>query len=344
MFGKRIRYYRLKKGLTSEELARELGCTKGAISLYENGERTPSAEVLQKLADIFDIPLIQLMGRNDNLKFKHYGFRKKQSAAKKDMELLIGDIEQKCADRIFVMDTLGLIGKEVFKAKRLSKENGYDFNALAIRRALNISSVGPIYSITRTLEDMGIIVLSFECPDEIDGLNGVVNDIPYIFFNSKNRTIERQRFTLVHELCHLFFNHDEEDKDLEKYINHLAGTVLISDIDLYREFGMTNHHITAYLRDNVAKKYKIAPSCLVVRLFEAGIVTETYYRNYFKMLNSTIGRKKEASLLDDVHDSELPSIFEHQVYLALSDELITASRAAELLSVPLYDVMQNMRM
>ena len=344
MFGKRIRYYRLKKGLTSEELANEIGCTKGAISLYENDERTPNTEILQKLADIFGIPLIQLMGRDDDLKFKHYGFRKKQSTSKKDIELLIGDIEQKCADRIFVIDTLGLIGKDAFKAKRLSKDNGYDYNALAIRRALNLSSIGPIYSITRTLEDIGIIVLSFDCPEEIDGLNGVVNDIPYIFFNSKDRTIERQRFTLVHELCHLFFAHDEEDKELERYINHLAGTVLISDIDLYREFGMLNHHITAYLRDSVAKKYKIAPSCLVVRLFEAGIITETYYRNYFKMLNSTVGKKKEPSFLDDIHDSELPSIFEHQVYLALSDDLITASRAAELLAVPLYEVMQNARM
>ena len=348
MVGKKIKYYRLKKGWTVEQLAKAIGCTKAAISLYENEEREPNSETIQKIADALEVSWIHFLPDPDmNIKFTHMSFRKKQKASKKDIELIKSEIEKKCTDRIILMDILGLTEQSHFKPKKLSYDNNHVMNALQIRKQIGVSPVGPIPSITSILEDAGIIVLSFDCPEEIDGLNGIVNDIPYIFFNSKNRTIERQRFTIIHELCHLFFNNSEtkmDDRETEKYINSLAGHVLIPNLDLVHKFGRTNRNLTTFLRDTVAKKYKIAPSCLVTRLFEEGIITETYYKNFFIFLNRSVGRKQEKSLLDETSDSELPSLFEYQVYLALSEELITASKAAEFLSVPLYDVMQKAQM
>lgn len=347
MVGKKIKYYRLKRGLTSEELAKRIGCTKAAISLYENEEREPNQEICKKIAEVFDIPWIELLSREDKkLNFDHVGFRKKQKASKKDIDLLKMEIEQKCADRISLMNIVGSLNFKAFKAKQLSFEDEVSFNAYKIRKELGIPQSGPIYSITNILERSGIIVLSFECADEIDGINGKVNDIPYIFFNCKNRTIERQRFTLIHETCHLFFNKSiegREENEVEKYINEVAGNVLIPNEDIYAIFGKTNRGITSYLRDEIAREYKIAPSCLLKRLLDTNVITKNYYSGYFKILNSNEGKKNERSLLDLNRDSEQPTLFSQQVYLALADELITASRAAEFLHVPLYDVMEKMR-
>ena len=347
MVGKKIKYYRLKKGLTSEQLAKEVGCTKAAISLYESEEREPSKEICKTIADVLGVPWIELISSSDNkLVFDHISFRKKQKASKKEIELLKMEIEEKCADRISLMNIVGLINFKTFKPQKLSYDCSASENAKIIRSLLGLPSSGPIYSITNVLEHAGIIVLSFECTDEIDGINGLVNGIPYIFFNSKNRTIERQRFTIVHETCHLFFNGSEgnkTEKEIEKYINQVTGNVLIPDDDIYSIFGKTNRNITIYLRDNVAKQYKIAPSCLLNRFLEAGVITEMYHKNYFIYLNKNYGRKAEKTLLDPIKDSEEPTIFTQYVYLALSEELISASRAAKFLHVPLYDVMQNMR-
>ena len=347
MVGKKIKYYRLKKGLTSEQLAKEVGCTKAAISLYESEEREPSKEICKIIADVLGVPWVELISRSDNkLVFDHISFRKKQKASKKEIELLKMEIEEKCADRISLMNIVGLINFKTFKPQKLSYDCSASENAKIIRSILGIPSSGPIYSITNVLEHAGIIVLSFECTDEIDGINGLVNGIPYIFFNSKNRTIERQRLTIVHETCHLFFNDSEgnkTEKEIEKYINQVTGNVLIPDDDIYSIFGKTNRNITIYLRDNVAKQYKIAPSCLLNRFLEAGVITEMYHKNYFIFLNKNYGRKAEKTLLDPIKDSEEPTIFTQYVYLALSEELISASRAAKFLHVPLYDVMQNMR-
>ena len=112
--------------------------------------------------------------------------------------------------------------------------------------------------------------------------------------------------------------------------------------DLYLEFGHTNRNLNKYLINSVSKEYKVAPSCLITRLFEAGIVTEMYYKNYFRFLNSGRGKVNEGTLLDCEINSELPKEFDQRVYRALSDQLITTSRAAELLSIPLFVVMKNM--
>ena len=347
MIGKKIKYYRLKKGLTTEELAKAIGCTKAAVSLYENDEREPSDDVCKSIAAALDIPWIELLSRcKDKLVFNHVSFRKKQKASKKAVELLKMDIETQCANRIGLMNIVGAINFKCFKPKKLSFDDSPLENAKRIRSMLGIPSSGPIYSATNILEHAGIIVLSFKCAEEIDGINGLVNNIPYVFFNSNNRTIERQRFTLIHETCHLFFNDSEDDreeKEIEKYINKVAGNVLIPTDDIYSIFGKTNRNITTYLRNDVAKQYKIAPSCLLNRLLEDGVITEMYHKNYFIFLNRNCGRKAEKTLLNPKIDSEQPTIFTQQVYLALSEELISASRAAEFLRVPLYDVMQNMR-
>lgn len=347
MVGKKIKYYRLKKGITLEELAKEVGCTKAAISLYENEEREPSLEVRKVIAKALGISWVELCSRDSkDLFFNHVSFRKKQKASKKDIDLLKMDIETRCASRIALMNIVGLINFVAFKPKKLSFESSVSDNAKEIRTALKLPISGPIYSITNVLERAGIIVLSFECDEQIDGVNGFVNNIPYIFFNCKNKTIERQRFTIAHELCHLFFNNsvtNQSEKDIEKYINQVAGNVLIPTSDLYAVFGRTNRNITPFLRNSFAVQYKVAPSCLLNRLLEAGIITEMYYKNYFIFLNKTCGRKGEKTLLDCVRDSEMPTIFTQQVYLALSEELISMSKAAEFLNVPLYEVIQNMR-
>ena len=254
MFGKKIKYYRLKKGLTTEELAKAIGLTKAAISLYENEEREPNDDICKKIAHALDIPWVALLSRNNiKLEFNHVSFRRKQKASKNDIELLKMDIEAKCADRIGLINIVGTINFKCFKPKRLSFDDSASSNAKIIRSMLGVPDSGPIYSITNVLEHAGIIVLSFECADEIDGINGTVNNIPYIFFNSKNRTVERQRFTIIHETCHLFFNDSEgerPEKEIEKYINQVAGNVLIPNEDIYSFFGKTNRNITVHLSNN----------------------------------------------------------------------------------------------
>lgn len=57
MFGKRIVELRKNKGLTQTELAKSLGISRSALSLYEIEKREPDINTLNKLAALFNVPV-----------------------------------------------------------------------------------------------------------------------------------------------------------------------------------------------------------------------------------------------------------------------------------------------
>ena len=54
-FAKRLKELRASRGLTQDDLARELNLVKSSISTYENGKRKPSFEVLEAIADYINV-------------------------------------------------------------------------------------------------------------------------------------------------------------------------------------------------------------------------------------------------------------------------------------------------
>jgi len=61
-FGTRLKELRLRAGLTQKQLGERIGVTKSVVSFYELRERTPSPEVLIKLASIFHVSSDYLLG------------------------------------------------------------------------------------------------------------------------------------------------------------------------------------------------------------------------------------------------------------------------------------------
>ncbi|MGF6770651.1 transcriptional regulator with XRE-family HTH domain [Paraburkholderia sp. GAS199] len=64
--GKAIARERAAMGLTQEELARALGVTQETISRFERGTVLPPLQRLLQLADVFDIPLDNLVRGTTN--------------------------------------------------------------------------------------------------------------------------------------------------------------------------------------------------------------------------------------------------------------------------------------
>lgn len=54
-FGDKLKSLRIEKGLTQEELAEILGTSKQVISRYENNQRSPKIDVVQKFAKTLDV-------------------------------------------------------------------------------------------------------------------------------------------------------------------------------------------------------------------------------------------------------------------------------------------------
>ena len=68
MFNERLREMRMKRGFTQQRLADTLNIALRSYQCYETGTRAPRYELLINIADILDVSLDYLMGRDDFMK------------------------------------------------------------------------------------------------------------------------------------------------------------------------------------------------------------------------------------------------------------------------------------
>lgn len=66
MFGQNLSELRRQSGRTQEETAKLIGVAKTTYASYEQGKRTPDAEIQGKLADLFNVTLDYLHGRKSS--------------------------------------------------------------------------------------------------------------------------------------------------------------------------------------------------------------------------------------------------------------------------------------
>lgn len=62
MFSENLKISRKAKGLTQDELATQLNVVRQTVSKWEKGLSVPDAEILIKMADIFEVSVSNLLG------------------------------------------------------------------------------------------------------------------------------------------------------------------------------------------------------------------------------------------------------------------------------------------
>ena len=157
---------------------------------------------------------------------------------------------------------------------------------------------------------------------------------PVIVVNA-NFSLERKRFTLLHELGHILMNlPQEKESDIEKYCNSFAAELLMPMEILEDEFGKKRKDINFVELASIQTKYGISIKAILYRLGEAGILSKERMTQYYKQISFS------AKLKSFINESrfatpEKSDRFERLVYRAMSQELITASKAAALLHTDL---------
>ena len=62
MLSENIKEYRKQKGYTQETLAQALNVVRQTVSKWEKGYSVPDADMLEKLADILEVSVSDLLG------------------------------------------------------------------------------------------------------------------------------------------------------------------------------------------------------------------------------------------------------------------------------------------
>ena len=341
MFGKNLTFYRLKENLDKKALANLVGLTTQAISNYELGKRIPDMETIQKLAVALHVKTTDfLVVRNENLEFQHAEFRKQSKFSLKKQNLIKSIVEEYCS-RFF--DIVEFLGGDVLpnppKIHTLQLAATEEESAIALRRHLNLATVGPVLNLVGLLENQGILVLFHEMADStFCGMNGTVNGRPYIIIN-RTMNNARVRTTLLHELAHLMFVWPDTMPDSggrEKLATSIAGAFLLPAIDTRRELGLKRKRISNDM-SAICDEYGVSMYLLAKRARICNIISATAEKSFYIKANSMGWRTAEP----ERGPRENSSLFEQLVCRAVCEDEISLQKGVELLQIPVSDLMRR---
>lgn len=89
LIGKRLRTLRDSLSLSQAKLAELLGITQSSLNRYENGQSTPSVDLLRKYADFFDVSMDYIFARCDEPQGKLYYYQPKVWKNATEMEQFV---------------------------------------------------------------------------------------------------------------------------------------------------------------------------------------------------------------------------------------------------------------
>lgn len=338
----KIKNARSLNGYSQQELADLIGVSKQMISKYEKGESIPTSSNFLKLAKSLKVKMDYFF-KPSTIELGVINFRKKSSFSNKKQETLEQLIRWKLENYLEIEDLLQIdysflnfIEKDIVKSS-----DDIENIVLKLRNEWEIG-LDPIHNIIQLLEDKEIKVIElYDVEDSFDGLATFVNDkFPVIVVNG-NFPVERKRFTLLHELGHLLLNLPECTlKEEESFCNKFASEFLFPKRLVIKEFGLKRESILLNELIQVQTKYGISIQAIIYRLVDAGILSENRKAEFYKKINFDSNLKREVNQ-PRFHTPEKSTRFEQLIYRALSQEIVSLSKASSLLNQNMNVLMEN---
>ena len=341
MFSQRLKLARKRNGLSLRALS---SCMEGivsaqAIGKYERGEMMPSSTVAIALAKALDVSMSYLLSPS-NISLESVEFRKLASTKARERAAVEGEVLDHVDRYLQVEELLGIassVGEEPDGAPYgIDAVEDAERAAVSVRNAWNLGG-GPIPDMTELLEERGIKVFKLSLPRSVDGLTCYVHradgeDVPVVVC-STDKSIERQRFTLAHELGHMVMEIPTGVPE-EKACHRFASAFLVPQDELAREVGRQRFNFGFGEIIEIKRMFGVSAAALVVRMRDLGIVTEATMVSIFRGIGSS-WRKDEPCPLER---TESPGRFRRLCLRALAEEAISESKAAELLSLRVSDI------
>ncbi len=332
IFSARLKNARIMKGLSMDELCSSMGnvVSKMTISKYENGLLAPNSGIVIALSKALNQP-IDYFFRPFSVQVESVKFRKKSSLPQKKENSLretIADlmeryinIEEICSDSI---------EKNPIPQIKASSAEDVKAAAAAVRKEWKLGLSG-IVNVIDLLENHGIKVIEIDASNTFDGMSSLVNEKFHVVILNKSFSVERKRFTALHELGHLVLRFPKTiDPKIEESFCHLfASEMLLPGSELKRILGKVRKDISYQELRTIQLGYGISCDAIMYKAKEYGIVSEQRFRTFCIQKNKSSGFK--ALVERSLYHYEESTRFVSLVYKALSKELITISKAASLL-------------
>lgn len=337
--GNRIKSARLLAGLSLRELANALDgiVSHNAISKYEKGEMMPDSKVLIALSKALDVKTDYFL-RPQTIEISNIEFRKKSSLTVKKTNSIKENIKDNIERYIELETFLNFENTFINPIKDVVIENSKDVEN-SVEHLLHQWGLGinTLPNIIEILEDKDIKVVEIDADEKFDGLSGWANNVIPVIIINKNFTVERKRFTALHELGHLLLSIHSENfthKEIEKFCNVFAGAMLLPKETLFNELGKKRNSISINELIYIKESYGISIQAIMARAKDLGVISNDQYVRFRIRVNQEQNLKLEIGY-GEYKGVEHSSRFKQLLYRATAEEIISMSKAASLSNVKL---------
>ena len=330
----RIKSARLLVGISLHDLAERTNnqLSQPTLSRYERGDSTPNPENLRLLARALDLPLDYFLRQHVDL--GRVEFRKRSRLSKK-REAKILEQTRDFLERYLETEHLLNQNSQPLPTYQQAVRTGEEAEHAAdhLRKEWRLG-LNPIHSIVEELEAQDIRVLALPSDEKFDGLSSLPGgEHSFIVYNSdlSIKPIDRQRFTLLHELGHHYLPIPEGEDD-EGLVNRFAGAFALPASVMKDRIGSTRKRIHPTELLGLKKEFGLSVAALLYRAKDLDIITQNTFRQAMMTLTYQGWRKHEPQVFAG---DERPTRLLEILARGIIEETISTTKAAQLYGMKL---------
>lgn len=334
--GLRIQQARRMRGLSLRELGEQASLSAQAVSKYERGLDIPSSGSLLRLSKALDLS-VEFFLRPQRVLEIRPSYRKIGSLPTKQEEALQARIRDWMDRYLEIEEIRAHDGADfAFPAgfpRPVGTADDIEQAALDLREAWHLGW-DPIENLTELLEDRSIRVGLVDAEPRFDACTFVLEvggKMLPVIASRRDQQGDRQRLSVAHELGHLMLE-PAGGLGAETMANLFAGAFLVPRPAVRFELGDRRRSLDLYELHLLKHKYGLSMQSWIHRARDLKILPERRAASLFRWFRSEGWHLAEPG---DTCPAEHPSRFERLVMQALVEDLISETRAAEILGKPL---------
>ncbi len=285
VIGQRLAEARKARGLTQEQAAEHLGCSRPTLIAIEKGVRQAKAEELAKLASHYGRSIHEIVrpGAEPVALVPHLrAVVEPTFAAREELNEAIGELQRFADDyreleRIVGAKPIGIRVPTVVLPKRGSLKDFAEDVAMRERERLGLGTQ-PVLRLRRVLEsELGLRVFYWDLPSPVAGMFAHVAELGFCILINRKHPAERRRATLAHEYGHAvspdrhrpgidYLNGNGRKPQNERFAEAFGLSFLMPASGIRRKF----HEITASTGD-----FQVADLCRLSNYYFVGVQAMT---------------------------------------------------------------------
>lgn len=328
IFAQRLKTARAVQGLSLRKLADMLGFSHNTIHKYEKGEVLPNSKGLIQIAKILKQP-VDFFSRPVAVQLENIEFRKKSSLGKVKITQIQNEAEDYFERYQFLEESLGINTSFVNPLEHLQVNTSDDAEtaAMMLRDKWKLGQ-DSIVNVLELLESEFFKILLLDTHEKLDGFSGYRGSNPVIVLN-KRYSVDRLRFTALHEVGHLLLNLAPLflPKEQEKICHRFAGAMLMPKDIFSREFGGYRVRLAAKELIEIKEEYGISIAAIISRARDLELIPEAVYKTFWVKYNQLGWKQAEPGVFGV---RETSNRFEQLLQRAAAMETLTLSKCASL--------------